>query len=385
MRRLACILAALCLAAPAVAACPGDCNGDGVVVISELVKAVGIALGSAPVADCAAVNTNGDGEVTIAELIAATNALLSGCPSVSPSMTAPPPASATPTDTLTASPTATANQPPLLAAPFVYRGIAGQAIARPIGAVDPEGGPVACASDALLAGMTLDPDNVLNWTPAADQLGLFTVPVQCQDAAEPPLAASGDLDFRIAPADSCTTPVCDPATGCTATALPVDQSCCTDDPSLPRLPEAEVTCPQGRLLQIGRNADLTFGPLQSCDFIRFRQSAQTSASLRFHIRVSCVSVLNRVTITAHLETANRGVLVDGSFRVSLPTTPTNGFYERRNIDFPFLQNGPFLDIEDREANLTVSVTDDSNVTVSETVRVHLTSDPTLDNRPLPDP
>src|SRR6185295_3738249 len=117
--------------------------------------------------------------------------------------------------------------------------------------------------------------------------------------------------------DACTVPVCDPATGCTANARPVSEPCCTGAPELPRLPEAEVSCPQGRVLQIGRDLN-GFGALQSCDYIRFRQSAQTSASLRFHIRVSCVSVLNRVTITARLETDNRGLLVDGpAFRISL--------------------------------------------------------------------
>jgi hypothetical protein len=112
---------------------------------------------------------------------------------VTPSATAPlgtptPSATAAVVDTATPSPTATVNQPPSLAEPFVYRGVAGQPIARPLGAVDPDGGSVACASDALLAGMSLDPDNVLRWTPAADQLGPIDVPVQCQDAAQPPLA-----------------------------------------------------------------------------------------------------------------------------------------------------------------------------------------------------
>jgi hypothetical protein len=123
--------------------------------------------------------------------------------------------------------------------------------------------------------MSLEPDNVLRWTPTADQLGPIDVPVQCQDAAEPPQAVNGDLGFRIVAPDPCVTLACDPATGCTATTLPISQSCCTDL-QRPRLAEAAVLCPQGRLLQIGRNTD-GFGRLNSCDHMRFRQRAQADA------------------------------------------------------------------------------------------------------------
>ncbi|HSQ01544.1 MAG TPA: hypothetical protein VL049_30340 [Candidatus Dormibacteraeota bacterium] len=373
MLRLACILAAVLLAGPATAACTGDCDGDGQVRINELVAAVGIALGQTAVGRCTAVDVNGDGQVTIAELIAATNALLSGCP-----------LAATPTETPSPSPTAMLNQPPTLPSPFVYRGYVGQPIARPIGAVDPEGGAVTCAGDPLLAGMTLDPDNVLRWTPAADQLGPLSVPVQCQDDAQPPMAVAGTVAFRIAPDDSCATPVCDPATGCTATVAPVDHACC-DGSALPRLPESEVFCPSGRLLQIGRNVS-GFGRLQSCDHLRFLQSAQTSASLRLHIRVSCLNPLNRVTVHVKLESATRGLLIDPQSalaNVFLPSQPTNGFYERRAITFPFSQDGPFLNIEETEANLTVTVRDSDGAEVSDTERVILTSDALLPD--LPDP
>lgn len=58
--------------------CPGDCNGDGVVMVNEVVAGVGAALGNSP--PCPALDTNGDGIATINELIAAVNALLMGCP-----------------------------------------------------------------------------------------------------------------------------------------------------------------------------------------------------------------------------------------------------------------------------------------------------------------
>lgn len=61
------------------AECGGDCDGDGAVAINELVRAVGVALGATPLAQCGAADGNGDGSVTIAELIAAVNAALGGC------------------------------------------------------------------------------------------------------------------------------------------------------------------------------------------------------------------------------------------------------------------------------------------------------------------
>ena len=62
------------------ASCPGDCNGDGSVAINELITGVNIALGSAPLATCAAFDTSGDGTVAINELISAVNVALAGCP-----------------------------------------------------------------------------------------------------------------------------------------------------------------------------------------------------------------------------------------------------------------------------------------------------------------
>ena len=61
------------------AGCAGDCNGDGMVPINELIAGVNIALGNSPVSTCEAFDVNGDGEVTINELIAAVNAALNGC------------------------------------------------------------------------------------------------------------------------------------------------------------------------------------------------------------------------------------------------------------------------------------------------------------------
>lgn len=54
----------------------GDCDGDGAVSVDELVRAVAIALESAPLASCPAADRDGDGIVRIDELIAALTAAL---------------------------------------------------------------------------------------------------------------------------------------------------------------------------------------------------------------------------------------------------------------------------------------------------------------------
>ncbi len=64
-------------------ACTGDCDGDGVVGIAELITAVAIASGSQPVAACPAADRDGDGAVVIAELVAAVASALNGCAQIS--------------------------------------------------------------------------------------------------------------------------------------------------------------------------------------------------------------------------------------------------------------------------------------------------------------
>lgn len=59
--------------------CDGDCNGDGMVSISELIRGVNIALGNLPVETCSSFDINGDGMVGINELISAVFDALNGC------------------------------------------------------------------------------------------------------------------------------------------------------------------------------------------------------------------------------------------------------------------------------------------------------------------
>ncbi|HSQ01187.1 MAG TPA: hypothetical protein VL049_28540 [Candidatus Dormibacteraeota bacterium] len=62
-----------------IARCPGDCNGDGVVAIDELVLGIGIANGTAAIDGCSAIDDNGDGLITIDEIVAAVGGALNGC------------------------------------------------------------------------------------------------------------------------------------------------------------------------------------------------------------------------------------------------------------------------------------------------------------------
>lgn len=64
----------------AVIRCTGDCDGSGVVIISELIVGVNIALDSQPVANCRAFDVNSDGRVLINELIQGVANALSRCP-----------------------------------------------------------------------------------------------------------------------------------------------------------------------------------------------------------------------------------------------------------------------------------------------------------------
>lgn len=103
---MGCALAVLLASTAARAqSCVGDCNGDGMVAINELIIGVNIALGDQPVSACPAF-ANQEGEVTIAQLILGVNNALNGCPVVDTPTSTPtlPAGTATATITPTATP-----------------------------------------------------------------------------------------------------------------------------------------------------------------------------------------------------------------------------------------------------------------------------------------
>jgi hypothetical protein len=64
---------------PAPSGCAGDCDGNNVTSVNELIRAVNIALSVQPVSACPAADLDGDGTVAINELITSVRAALDGC------------------------------------------------------------------------------------------------------------------------------------------------------------------------------------------------------------------------------------------------------------------------------------------------------------------
>lgn len=93
-------------ARPAGAACVGDCDGDGEVLINEIVAAVNIFLGTKDVSSCPNADQNGDGQVLINEIVGAVNSFLdaSTCPMVTPGGPTPTPTLSPSSGTPTPSP-----------------------------------------------------------------------------------------------------------------------------------------------------------------------------------------------------------------------------------------------------------------------------------------
>lgn len=379
------VLLARMLVADAVGAvCTGDCDGDHEVEVNEPIIGVSIALGRAPLDTCVAFDANGDAVVAINELIAAVRNAFDGCPA---QRTATATASRSVTSTPSPTPTATVNQPPALPPAPVYRTYPGFDIRLPVGARDPEGGAVRCSAADLPAGASFDEQSgVLSWMPAGDQLGPFYVPVSCADGAAPPASAAGQLTFKVAELDACAMPSCDPATGCTANLPPVDESCCAAGPTA-RVAEPAAGCPTGRVLFVGQNANRdTFGRLQNCDVMRVRNFQQSGAEVQFHIETRCVNTDEPVRLHARLESSAEfhPVFFDVETRAFRLSADDDGFARQRGLRFAIGGGGPFFDIQDAEANLTVTLTDADGVTVTDELRLRLSFTPQPD-RPDVDP
>jgi hypothetical protein len=371
-------------------ACTGDCDGDGEIDISEVIRGVTIALEIQPVASCPSFDRDGNGEVTIDELLAAVNAALGGCPST------PTPS---PTQTTTGTPTVTrtpaVNHPPLLPADEIYRTFPGVEIGRPLAVSDPEGGPFGCEATDLPSGASFDPAaNVLHWTPAADQLGPFYVPYTCTDQGQPPLSSQGRMTFKIDAPDPCSITSCDPATGCTTELPPVTEGCCAEEPTV-RVAEPQTDCPGGRVLFFGRNEE-GFGRLQNCDRLFVQNFAQTGARVTFRIETRCMNIDNRLRLSARMVSYRSDpgkpptrLLFDEEQEV-LFEQQADGFQRPLTyfISFQVVSEGPFFDLDGTESNLIVTATDTDGNSVTGKVRLvlgfqRLPDLPDVDPTPVP--
>jgi hypothetical protein len=372
------LLAATSLHAASVtsAACTGDCNGNGIVSVDELLAGVNIALGVAPLSACASFDTNNDRRVTVDELLAAVNFALTGCaPTVAP----------TPASTPTATPTSGPNQAPVLPCSGVYQAFTGQEIQFPIAASDPDGDALQYTAGSLPDGAQLDAHTgILTWTPLAQQIGPSYIPVTVSDNRTPPLTAQSELTFEVTPSDACTQVTCDPATGCESTLVTPNQNCCPLRPPVTRLAEPLADCPYGRALYVGRNRS-GFGRLQSCDFLQVGHNAQTSAFVAFNVEARCMNLDPQHPPILHarlevdgaaqpsctLEASGLCALFDVSQLVLFQATD-NGYGTHLSVRFPVRPAGPFFGLEGAEANFSLTLTDADGVTVNEELRVVLT-------------
>ena len=380
--------------------CSGDCDGDGHLTVDELVRSVSIALGGASLDLCRSIDISEDGNVTVEEIIIATQLALKGCPppdtptststptstrTDTPTVTSTPTRTPTPTDTPTRTPTATptatptGNRPPELVCQDVYRTFVGIPIALPIEAADPNDNVLTFTSDTLPSGATLDESGVLLWTPTEDQYGAFHIPFTARDDGEPSMSTEGELLLKVSPQDSCVIPTCDPATGCSSVLKPIEQDCC--EGAGPRVSEPFAGCPQGRVLFVGRPGADHFQRLHNCDELTYTNNFQLGALFFFDIQARCLRVDRDIRTQIHMVNPSRLVL-DTDEPVEFDPDE-NGFIVARDLLYFAEGAGPFVDLDDHEQNMTITLTDADGVTVSETFRI-VTTQRALPILPDPD-
>jgi DNA-binding beta-propeller fold protein YncE len=77
---IAALIPFLTLAAPTFGArCVGDCNGDGMTTVDEILTMANVALGSAQLGACKTGDANLDDRITVNEIVTATNNAVDGC------------------------------------------------------------------------------------------------------------------------------------------------------------------------------------------------------------------------------------------------------------------------------------------------------------------
>jgi hypothetical protein len=329
--------------------CPGACLGGEQVTVEDLTLAVNVALGMLPHSECPGSDLDEDGMTTVDEILAAVDSALNGC--------------------------STLNLPPVVPDQRVYRTYPGYEIELPTYAVDPEGDMVHCEATELPEGAAFDPEEgALAWTPSDEQIGAFYVPFTCMDQGDPPKSTDGVLTVKVRPPDVCTDPTCDATAGCSVSLPPASDLCCEASPAL-RVAEPSADCPEGQVLFVGRN-ETGFGEMQNCDTMRVVNFAQLGATAIFHVRARCIDFSESVLVHARMETAERGVVFDLTRAADLDEAE-DGFADARFVDFP-IDNPPYFDLQDAEANLHVAVRDVHGAKVTRSLRLKLTFTPIPD-------
>lgn len=256
-----------------------------------------------------------------------------------------------------------------------YRTYPEREIALPIAAEDPDL-PLVFGPFDLPDGAELGADGILRWIPAPEQLGPFYVPFLVVDGGRPPQCNEGTLSFRVNPPDPCAEPTCDPASGCVSALPPLSEPCCGEPAA--RVGEPEGPCPGSRVLMIGRNTDGGFGRLQNCDRLRLLAQSQLGVTVRIHLAARCVTTGVLLNVRSRLETD--GIIHTDREDAVVMQPSVAGFAQRVNLSLA-VRNAS-MELNDKEANLTVEVTDPfTDVVVTESLRLILTHDRLTD---LPD-
>jgi hypothetical protein len=225
----------------AQAQCVGDCNGDGMVAINELIIGVNIALGSQPASACPSFDVNGDGEVTINELITAVNNALGSCPApVNTPTSTGTTAVDTPTPTEPAVDTPTPTEP-AVNTPTVTNTVAADTPSpTPTETSVPELGTNTCTLDDTTSTLVL----------------------QTQAFALPPLAAGGEIEISCGAPDSNGVAPCDClVTSFNTVIIPGIGDVCVNQ--FPGCPSGRIDCDGGGANDVNLAVDHNIGACTS--------------------------------------------------------------------------------------------------------------------------
>lgn len=210
-------------------ACIGDCDGDGKVVISELITGVNIALGKEILGRCLRFDESADGAMTVNELLRGVNNALNGCPlSATP---ATPTGLATATATMTATPVSTPPSTPTVPA---------KPTATPTDTATPDNTPTETRTGSNTLTVTSTPINTGTATYTPTNTGTVTdTPTNTATVTNTPALTATRMATSTTTATPTGTPTTTSALAYTATAA--STATCTAPASLtPILTEMET-------------------------------------------------------------------------------------------------------------------------------------------------
>lgn len=314
-----------------------------------------------------------------------------GTPSVTASQTRPP--NPTVTGRLlspTPSPTVTAtNQPPVPGSLRVFRAFAGYPIDVVIPVLDPDGDPLLYELVLGPPGLELRTEGQnarLFWVPTGEDMGPRFVRIKATERTKVAKSANVDLLFDVQRATACERVSCKPTEGCTASLTPLGTDCCGDGPDMPPSPIADIPCPEGRGLWVGRNLMEGFGVVRNCDRFRVINFGQIGATVRLNLAVRCLDTSEPVRLRARMRTARRE-LFNAPRVVVRMHEDEDGFARRFALAFPVIGPGPFFEFEGAEAELSLVVEDARGEELETRLRLRLTFDelPDLADPPLAQP